>query len=278
MKKYQVTSQEINGQIVDLIEFYDEHTYKIVDKYYPSISKKLGIIDKGYGYHQWERQVGLNADILMNRASESGTKIHNAIESALLGNEIKADDPEYNFTKEEWVKFLAFCEWWNFYGFKVLKLEQIVWDEELGTAGKLDCIAYRDIVLTDKKGEPIKDDNGYVIEDRIIYVFDWKTGGIYDSYHEQVLFYKHCAVKLGLCPEDSIPALVEIGSSHRKFDDKKLQGIKVGVHIVDQDDTMPKLISSITAWDLRNKDWQPPILQYPITVKLNNVLEVRNNK
>ena len=254
MKKYQVTSQEINGQIVDLIEFYDEHTYKIVDKYYPSISKKLGIIDKGYGYHQWERQVGLNADILMNRASESGTKIHNAIESALLGNEIKADDLEYNFTKEEWVKFLAFCEWWNFYGFKVLKLEQIVWDETLGTAGKLDCIAERE-------GK--------------VYVFDWKTGGIYDSYHEQVLFYKHCAVKLGLCPEDSIPALVEIGSSHRKFDDKKLQGIKVGVHMVDQEDTMPKLISSITAWDLRNKNWQPPILQYPITVKLNNVLEVK---
>lgn len=254
MKKYNVVEQEVNGHKVELIEFYDEHTYKIGDKYYPSISKKLGIIDKGYGFHQWERQVGLQADIIMNRASESGTKIHNAIESALMGNEIKADDPEYNFTKEEWVKFLAWANWWNYYGFKVLKLEQIVWDEELGTAGKLDCIAERE-------GKT--------------YTFDWKTGGIYDSYYEQVLFYNNSAIKLGLCPADSIPALVQIGSSHRKFDDKKLQGISVGVSIVDIEDTLPKLKSSIVAWDLRNKDWEVPTLTYPITIKLNNVLEVK---
>lgn len=254
MKKYNVVEQEVNGQLVELIEFYDEHTYKIGDKYLPSISKKLGIIDKGYGFHQWERQVGMNADEIMNRASESGTKLHNAIESALIGNEINADDPEYNFTREEWIKFLKFTEWWNYYGFKPLKLEQIVWDEELGTAGKLDCIAERD-------GK--------------VYVIDWKSGGIYDSYHEQVLFYKRSAVKLGLCPDDAIPMLVQIGTSHKKIDEKKLQGVGIGCYQIDEEDVLPKLLSSITAWDLRNKDWEAPILTYPIKAKLNNVLEVK---
>lgn len=254
MKKYNVIEQEFNGQKVELIEFYDEHVYKIGDKYYPSISKKLSIIDKGYGFHTWERQVGLQADEIMTRAAESGTKVHNAIESALMGNDIKADDPEYNFTKQEWVKFLQWATWWNHYGFKPLKIEQIVWSEILQTAGKLDCIAERE-------GK--------------VYVFDWKTGGIYDSYYEQVLFYKSCAAKLGLCPEESIPCLVNVGSSHKKIDEKKLQGVGVGVYEIDPLETSPKLNSSIIAWNVRNQDWTPLTLQYPISVKINNVLEVK---
>jgi len=253
MKKYSLVEQEVNGEKVELIEFYDEHTYKVADKYYPSISKKLGIIDKGYGFHQWERQVGMQADEIMARAAESGTKIHNAIEYILLGNDLEADDQNFNFTLQEWKKVLSFVEWWNYYGFKPLYIEQIVYDLDLETAGKLDLIAEREGMQ---------------------YVIDFKTGNdLYDSYNQQVQFYKNCSVKLGLVKEDAIPMLVHIGSKHKKIDEKKLQGVNVGCSVIEQEIANKKLSVAISAWDLHNQDWKAPTLIYPKQIKLNNVLK-----
>lgn len=252
MNKFNLVKQVIGDQEVELIEFYDEHVYKIGDTYFPSISKKLSIIDKGYGFHQWERQVGMQANQIMEDAADAGNRIHNAIEMALIGSDIAADDSIFNFKRQDWYKFTQWATWWDYYGFKPLAIEQIVYDSELGTAGKLDCIAERD-------GK--------------VYVMDWKTGGIYDSYYEQVLFYKDSAVKLGLIPEDAIACLINVGSSHKKIDDKKLQGVGVGVTIIDDADTRPKLLSSIKSWDLRNPDWKPPTLVYPRQVRVKNVLK-----
>lgn len=246
---YKVYKQTVNGQEVELVEYLDEHWYKIGDQYYPSISKKLGIIDKGYGFIKWNQQVGMNAPLILEEASERGNLIHNAIESNLMGNEVTCEQFK---RKADWEDFNLWADWWDYYGFKPKFIEQIVWDDELRTAGKLDCIAERE-------GK--------------FYVFDWKSGNIYDSYYEQLLFYWNCSVKMGLVPKESEIYLVQIGSDHKKIDEKKLQGVGVGLKKVVPEEISELLASSLRAFDLRNPEIKPPHLVFPARRQVKNILK-----
>lgn len=80
---------------IALVQYYDEHWYKItvadVIHYLPSVTTKLGIIDKPF-LAKWRGDLGnREADLRMHEAGQRGTRIHWAYEVALKGGVVIYD-------------------------------------------------------------------------------------------------------------------------------------------------------------------------------------------
>jgi len=89
------------------VHFLDERFYEVGDgQFYPSVTTILDVYPKGTAFLQWVKDVGNNARMIAERAAESGTKVHNACEMLMNGEELTWDDREYNF--EEWNGVLRF--------------------------------------------------------------------------------------------------------------------------------------------------------------------------
>ena len=125
------------------INFLDTRVYKRGDNlYYPSVTTILQYMPKAKFFETWLKEVGYNADIIMNRAGEEGTQVHKAIEDLLLGVEVSWMDDfgvaKYNLTV--WECICKFVDFWNSYNPKLLHTEQLVFSDEHKYAGTVDLV------------------------------------------------------------------------------------------------------------------------------------------
>lgn len=155
----------------DTIDFLDERFYVVDEEkqiFYPSVTHVLSVIDKGFGFNQWLQDVGANAKFIAERAAESGTKIHNAIETLISGEEIQWDDKAYNL--EEWLGILKFKEFYETFKPEILACEARVISNKFKYAGRIDIVCKL---------------QGFV------WIIDIKTGnGLYDSHDLQIASYR----------------------------------------------------------------------------------------
>lgn len=99
------------------IDVLDSRFYTIDNKtFYPGVTYVLEAWPKGFGFEQWLKDVGQNADEIKRRAAEKGSKIHDAIDRYLKGNEITWMDGQtgetlYQF--DEWIQILKFVEFYE---------------------------------------------------------------------------------------------------------------------------------------------------------------------
>ena len=121
------------------IEFLDERYYKTgEDEYAPSVTFILESYPKGPNFAQWLKDVGNNAKMIAERAAESGSKVHNAIESLIAGNELIWDDSRYNET--EWLGILRFYDFFTWKRPEVLGCEIQVVSAARTYAGTCDLV------------------------------------------------------------------------------------------------------------------------------------------
>lgn len=72
------------------INFLDERFYTTDGvTFYPSVTTVLGVYPKGYGFNKWLKENGENADDILEKAGEEGSKVHDAIDQMINGQEIK---------------------------------------------------------------------------------------------------------------------------------------------------------------------------------------------
>ena len=64
----------------------DSRYYLRNGEYYPSITYVLQYYPKGKFFEDWLKQVGNNADFIVRKSAEDGTKVHNMIEAYLNGH------------------------------------------------------------------------------------------------------------------------------------------------------------------------------------------------
>lgn len=57
--------------------------------FYPSVTTVLGVYPKGYGFNKWLKENGENADEILEKAGEEGSKVHDAIDRMIKGHEVK---------------------------------------------------------------------------------------------------------------------------------------------------------------------------------------------
>lgn len=120
--------------------FYLSHKEK--DVYWPSVTTILEAYPKGYGYVNWLKQVGFNADEIVKKAGEEGTRIHEAIEQILKGFQVNWMDEEgnafYNLT--EWQMICKFMDFYSTYKPKIIHIEQQIVSDELRVGGTIDFV------------------------------------------------------------------------------------------------------------------------------------------
>ena len=135
------------------INFLDERFYTINgEDFYPSVTTVLEAYPKGYGFVQWLKDLGSNADEVVKRAAEQGSRVHDAIDMYLKGNEILWS-AEGNYTLDEWLMILKFVEFWERYKPVILANEETVVSETEKIGGTIDlvCKIGGDIWMIDYK-------------------------------------------------------------------------------------------------------------------------------
>jgi hypothetical protein len=124
------------------ITVLDQRFYRRDGLYYPSVSSILNYFPKNRFFHDWLKDVGHNAEIIVNKAAAEGTQVHNAIEDFLNGNEIKWLD-EYGTIKyslDVWKMILKFADFWNKHKPELIATEYHLFSDKHKYAGTADLV------------------------------------------------------------------------------------------------------------------------------------------
>lgn len=120
--------------------FYESQVNKGI--FYPGVTTILEAYYKGYGFNEWLKQVGFNADEILRKAGEQGTNVHNMIDLYLSGFKINwvNDNGGSNYTLEEWQMFCKFIEFFEREKPEILVKEFNVVSENLKYGGTIDLV------------------------------------------------------------------------------------------------------------------------------------------
>lgn len=112
------------------------------DLFYPSVTYVLSYFPKDRFFESWIKDVGHNSDIIMRRAGDEGTQVHNAIEDYLKGEEIVWIDDNGNtkYNLEVWKMILKFADFWETHKPELIESEVHLFSDELKIAGTGDLI------------------------------------------------------------------------------------------------------------------------------------------
>lgn len=149
------------------------------DVYYPSVTTVLEAFPKGYAFAQWQKDLGHNADFVLQRAGESGSKVHDAIDCYLKGIEImwcpEGVNPDY--TLEEWQMILKFVQFWKEWKPEIICNEVSMISDVYRIGGTIDLVCK---IINPKTNLPET------------WLIDMKTSNnIYDTHELQLAAYSY---------------------------------------------------------------------------------------
>ena len=234
------------------INFLDSRFYKTeTGEFYPSVTSILNFYPKNKFFENWLKDVSHNSDIIVRKASEEGTAVHNAIESFLQGEELKWMDENGNakYSLDVWKMILKFSDFWNIHKPELVASEIHLLSHKHRYAGTCDLIV------------KIKDE---------LWVLDIKTSNsLHTSYNLQLSAYANAWNEIS---EDKIEkvGLLWLKSSKRKAKDGKLQG--EGWEIVEPDKTIDAYFQMFKniyeIFSLENPNNKPLFETLPTTTKI----------
>lgn len=245
-----------NNNEAKRIEILDERFYKskIEDKYYPSVTTILEAYYKGYGFNEWLKQVGYNADEIMRKAGEQGTNVHNMIEAYLQGFKISWIDENNRprYTLNEWQMFCKFIEFFEKYKPELMVQEFTLVSDKLRFGGTVDFIGKIN-------GE--------------IWLLDWKTSNyLHKTYELQLAAYAMAWNELN--PENKIQrtGILWLNSATRGEDKKGLSIQGKGWQIKEFDrhyeDAFSLFLHTQAIWEEENPSYKPKNLEYKMEFQL----------
>jgi hypothetical protein len=246
-----------NNNEAKRIEILDERFYKskIEDKYYPSVTTILEAYYKGYGFNEWLKQVGYNADEIMRKAGEQGTNVHNMIEAYLQGFKISWIDENNKprYTLNEWQMFCKFIEFFEKYKPELMVQEFTLVSDKLRFGGTVDFIGKIN-------GE--------------IWLLDWKTSNyLHKTYELQLAAYAMAWNELN--PENKIQrtGILWLNSATRGEDKKGLSIQGKGWQIKEFDrhyeDAFKLFLHTQAIWEEENPSYKPKNLEYKMEFQLS---------
>lgn len=244
-----------------IIQFLDERFYfsEKTQKYYPSVTTYLEVYPKGFGFNRWLKEMGMNADEAVKRASEQGSKVHDAIDKYINGEKLTWVNAEGQqlYTIEEWMMILKAKEFFDIYQPEILQNEVSFLDEELGYGGTID------LVCRIKNFPKL---NG-------IWLIDYKATNFLHKNHElQIPPYRKLWERKFPKYKVDRSGILHLKALTRGEDKKgdKIQGkgwtVKEYERPVEQ---AYKLFEHTKAiWEEENPNWTPKNTQYPDTIQL----------
>lgn len=124
------------------ITILDQRFYRRNTKYYPSVSSILNYFPKNGFFHDWLKDVGHNAEIIVAKAAFEGTQTHTAIDDYLAGKIIEWLDEYGNarYSLDVWRMILKFGEFWTQLKPKLIASEYHLFSDKHEYAGTADLI------------------------------------------------------------------------------------------------------------------------------------------
>lgn len=237
------------------ITLLDQRFYKQPSgEYYPSITYVLSYFPKGKFFESYLKDVGHNADIILRKAGEEGTQVHNAIEQIILGKPVFWLDLNHNanYALHVWQMIMKFAEFWETYKPELIALEYHIHSDEGKYAGTVDLICR------------IKDE---------VWIIDFKTSAaIQDSYYLQLASYKKAWEEKHDLKIDKT-GILWLKASTRGSDKsgESIQGkgwqIKQSKRTFEEDYELFTFCRRF--WQIDNPDSVPVINQYPTVIQLH---------
>jgi hypothetical protein len=221
--------------------------------FYPSVTTILGYFPKGQFFETWIKDMGHNADIVMRRAGDEGTQVHEAIEKFLNGEEIRwiESTGHVNYHTHVWKMILSFTDFWTTYKPKLILSEEFMFSDTHKYSGTLDLL---------------------VEIDNQRWVLDIKTSNaIHESYHLQMSAYtKAYEERFGEKVDRN--GIIWLKSSKRGADKsgKKMQG--AGWEIIEGKKTLDEyfnmFLHTYETYKIMHPETEIELLTLPNTVKL----------
>jgi hypothetical protein len=125
------------------IDWLDQRFYQYDSQtYLPSVTEILSVYPKGFGFENWLKDVGNNASQIADRAANSGTKVHNAVETIIAGIEVRWADDAGNaqYTLEEWGMINKFYQFLTKHKPEIIASETQIYTLRHGYAGTIDLV------------------------------------------------------------------------------------------------------------------------------------------
>ncbi len=128
------------------IDFLDERFYSWGEGdskvYYPSTTHVLSVYPKGYGFEQYLKLLGSNADEKLEQAGKTGTTVHGAIEQFLIDGVVTwADEKgQAKYTEQEWIMIGKFVDFYQTNNIEVIGVEIKFVDHVQKIGGTIDLI------------------------------------------------------------------------------------------------------------------------------------------
>lgn len=242
------------------ITFLDERFYfnKKSGKYQAGVTTYLNIYPKGFGFEQYLKDVGSNADEVLKRAQEQGTNIHNAIDQLIKGEKLEWITKEKeNYTLVEWLMILKFVDFYKTYKPKVIASEISMVSDKLEFGGTLDLVCkinkdnYKDVWYIDyKSGKAI-----------------WKTNKIQGAAYKEIW------------NSQRKEQITKVGCMHLRAltrgpdkTGKKIQGKGWKVDEVENPDHLFRLFKHTQAiWKEENPNPKPKNMVYPDRISIKKL-------
>lgn len=244
------------------INIADERFYQSLknpDIFYPSVTTILDAYYKGYGFNEWLKQVGFNADEILKKAGQQGSNVHDMIDNYLKGKSIKWLNSEGDmlYTLEEWQMFCRFIEFYEKENPIKLINEFSIVSDTLGFGGTIDFIC-------ELRGK--------------IWLIDYKTSNAIHKTHElQIAAYAIAWNELNPNYTIDNTAILWLKSSTRGEDKKgdKIQGegwqLKTFNRHYKEAFELFKHTQAI--WNEENPNYKPKNLTYPCEFKLKEIIK-----
>lgn len=262
------------------IQWYDERFYEFefeegVIKYIPSVTTKLGIINKPF-LAKWRGDIGNElADLKMKQSQDRGSRIHSAWETMCKGGAVVFNPPRKPVYNQDDLKALQekyerlyvienqdeMHDVWKLQRFleivkpKILLSEAIVYDIENNDAGTMDNL------LEIEEGEYQVAGKTPIFIKGGVYVADLKTGKSIDrSAYKQCACYAKCIVSMGVRESVDGTMILHTGSSTRTG----IEGFTV--HVRNKEDMEADYISyrkTSDLWEDENESFSPKVFSLP---------------
>lgn len=235
-----IQQKEIKKDLVQ-ITTTDERWYQIGEEFLPSVTWILdSTYPKGYGFMQWIKQQGENADVVSQEARDRGSRVHHAIEALLKGEAVNhnseftnSDGIEAELTPSEYEAVISFADWFKSAKPEVIAFETTIVNKVAKYAGTVDLICKID-------GK--------------VWIIDFKTSKeVWPAYALQVSAYRKATEYT-----DAKMAILQIGYARNKS----------GYKFTEVEDKYDVFVALKKVWANEHGSEKPSQKDLPLSVKI----------
>ena len=249
------------------VEYFDDRFYKVEEKYYPSVTTILNVIDKP-GLARWRGDVtNKEADRIMIEAQDKGSRIHYAWEVYCNGGSIgyykwqSEEKPECDFAftnQHEMVDLIKLIEFRKLLKPDILSSEATVYSDKHEYAGTIDNVfsIEKDVDLVNGRAKD-------TIE-KGLYIVDLKTGKtVSDEAYMQLAAYAKAYEETGLGTVKGA-MILHTGSTTKTG----IPGFSLKLRSKEKlEQDFNDFLNAKALWHRKNPNMQPKIFDFPRVVK-----------